>query len=66
MNNYGAKAPCKDCVKRHPCCHDSCEDYKEYRTAISSVRERMQKDIYLDNAIKETRINRTKKKKRKP
>ena len=35
MQDGGAmvmKAPCKDCPKRYPGCHDSCPEFAEYRT----------------------------------
>nr|DAL29972.1 MAG TPA_asm: hypothetical protein [Caudoviricetes sp.] len=25
------RAPCKDCLKRHPLCHDRCETYRHWK-----------------------------------
>ena len=26
-----SRAPCKDCPKRHPLCHDQCEAYRRWK-----------------------------------
>ena len=25
------RAPCRDCLKRHPLCHDQCEAYRRWK-----------------------------------
>ena len=35
MNN-----PCKNCDKRHPECHSSCEDYKEFRAECDRIMKK--------------------------
>ena len=30
------KPPCKDCKKRYTACHDSCDDYKEWKTFLDN------------------------------
>lgn len=32
-------APCKDCPRRQPGCHDRCEDYKAYKQAAAAEKE---------------------------
>lgn len=36
-------APCKDCEKRYPACHSSCDLYKEWETKNSERRKLIQK-----------------------
>ena len=38
-----AKAPCKDCPKRHDGCHSHCEAYKAFRAEADLEREARRK-----------------------
>jgi predicted ATP-dependent serine protease len=40
-----SKAPCKDCTKRKLNCHGTCEEYKQYQSLLSKIRE----DKYKSN-----------------
>lgn len=33
------KSPCKECAKRHPACHDTCQEYQAFKIAADAVRE---------------------------
>lgn len=39
--------PCKECKKRHPNCHSTCEEYMQWKRAYWKVRreERVERDI---------------------
>ena len=36
-------APCKDCEKRYPCCHDACEVYQKYHAEREAIRKEREK-----------------------
>lgn len=31
---------CKNCTKRHPCCHDTCEEYQKQKTELAESKSR--------------------------
>lgn len=35
-----SKASCKDCKKRYPGCHDSCEEYKQFKRQCEEVNKK--------------------------
>ena len=44
-----AKNKCKDCVDRHPGCHDRCDIYKAFRKELDDFNKKRQ-DISHENA----------------
>jgi len=36
--SHYVKPPCGGCKDRGPCCHDSCEGYKEYKNRLEIYR----------------------------
>lgn len=41
------KSPCLDCERRFLTCHDTCEEYKEFKQARHEVKEK--RNTYLDS-----------------
>ncbi len=33
----GAEAPCRDCEKRYPGCHDKCEPYSDFKKEVERI-----------------------------
>lgn len=51
-----SKAPCKGCEKRHPGCHDKCDDYQEFAEERKQIRERrnqLNNVHYMDKELKQ-------------
>lgn len=52
-------APCYKCPKRHPVCHDSCPDYKEWsdkRKELAEKKLMSESDyVHMKNVIKTKR-----------
>ncbi len=56
-------APCKDCDRRNPGCHDKCEDYQEFHRKKMELRQKIKdaKDKYYGSlALKKRRRPRNK------
>ena len=32
-------SPCKDCIDRHPACHDTCDLYKEWKRRLEELNK---------------------------
>lgn len=57
-------APCKDCKKRHPACHDKCKTYQEWITSERQKKSDIQKrtmseadSMHINNIYKARRRN---------
>ena len=53
LRNAGnIESKCRTCTNRYPACHDSCEDYKEYKNKLENFKEKRaaikNKDAQLD------------------
>lgn len=43
------KLPCyKDCARRHPACHDSCDDYRQWKAEHDAIMVRKRNEAMLD------------------
>lgn len=43
------KPPCyKDCARRHPACHDSCDDYRQWKAEHDAIMMRKRSEAMLD------------------
>ena len=43
------KPPCyKDCARRHPACHDSCDDYRQWKAEHDAIMVRKRNEEMLD------------------
>ena len=51
--------PCKNCEKRHPGCHDHCEDYKSVADYRAKEREDLRQRRAIDDAMYVNRRFRT-------
>ena len=53
---------CKDCQNRTPGCHDTCEDYKEYKRKQEEVNQKRKNEKLTTrkSTFQEERINRYK------
>ena len=51
MNNKYTK--CKDCQRRKPLCHSTCEDYLEFRKENLKRYEENKKNVFVRHAHKE-------------
>lgn len=47
------QTPCKDCYDRYENCHAKCEKYKEWRSELDSIREKI-----IDAKIKNAELTR--------
>ena len=47
------QTPCKDCYDRYENCHAECEKYKEWRSELDSIREKI-----IDAKIKNAELTR--------
>lgn len=46
--------PCKTCKppRRHPGCHDTCEDYKQYHDENERIKEKRRGDAFVTDMTK--------------
>ena len=61
MRFRGIESPCKDCEKRHPACHDKCEDFKKFRQKHEKALHEWKEEKTLDGVISNLNYESTKK-----
>lgn len=44
-------APCKDCAKRKRACHDSCPEYKEWKSEKDVEKSNRRKEQFMVDLI---------------
>ena len=52
------RAPCLNCEKRFPACHDTCADYREWHDKAEAERQNQRKDSEMEGYIK-TSVSKT-------
>ena len=61
----GPRQTCNGCTKRHPACHDSCNEYIEARAEWDAWRRDMRRKKYLAKQVISHQIETVEKNKRR-
>lgn len=52
-------APCYNCTKRNPPCHDTCEKYKEFKGELKEIKETEKLFNYGRSVVIESSLRQT-------
>ena len=50
------KSPCYKCDKRHPACHDTCEDYIDWHADVIKERDELRNPLFAYYRERDTKF----------
>lgn len=49
--------PCKNCTSRYPACHDSCQQYKDFKASRELIGEKRRQELIFGARLHEAITN---------